>query len=73
VPPERLARLLLVGSLLLVAIAQVVEGVGALGVEAAHDAGVALGRVAFPLALLAFVGALGVGVAKSRQGRAPDR
>lgn len=73
VPPERLARLLLVGSLLLVAIAQVVEGVGALGVEAAHDAGVALGRVAFPLALLAFVGALGVGVAKSRQGSAPDR
>lgn len=73
VPPERLARLLLVGSLLLVAAAQLTEGIGALGLEAAHDAGVALGRIAFPLVLLAVVGALGVALAKSRQGGAPGR
>ncbi len=73
VPPERLARLLLVGSLLLVAVAQVTEGIGALGLDAAHDAGAALGRVAFPLTLLAVVGALGVALAKSRQGGAPGR
>ena len=68
VPPERLGRLLLVGSLLLVAVAQGIEGVGALGLDAAHDAGEALGRIAFPLVLLALVGALGIGLAKSRQG-----
>jgi hypothetical protein len=73
VPPERLARLLLVGSLLLVAIAQVTEGIGALGLDAAHDAGAALGRVAFPLVLFGLVGALGVALAKSRQGGAPGR
>ncbi len=73
VPPERLARLLLVGSLLLVSLAQLIEGVGALGSDAAHDAGVALGRIAFPLVLIAVVGALAVGLAKSRQGGAPDR
>lgn len=73
VPPERLARLLLVGSLLLVAVAQLTEGFGALGLDAAHDAGVALGRIAFPLALLGVVGAFGVALAKSRQGRAPGR
>lgn len=73
VPPERLARLLLVGSLLLVAVAQVVEGIGALGLDAAHDAGAALGRIAYPLALLGLVAALGVAIAKSRQGGAPGR
>lgn len=73
VPPERLARLLLVGSLLLVALAQVTEGVGALGLESAHDAGAALGQVAFPLALLAVVAGLGVGLAKSRQGGGTGR
>ncbi len=73
VPAERLARLLLVGSLLLVAVAQLIEGIGALGFDAAHDAGVALGRIAFPLALIGLVGALGVALAKSRQGGTPDR
>lgn len=73
VAPERLARLLLVGSLLLLALAQLIEGVGALGSGAAHDAGVALGRIAFPLVLIAVVGALAVGLAKSRQGGEPDR
>ena len=72
-PPERLARLLLVGSLLLVAVAQLIEAVGAAGLDVAHDVGSALGRVAFPLVLLAVVGALGVGLAKSRQGSAPGR
>jgi hypothetical protein len=73
VPPERLARLLLVGSLLLVAVAQVVEGIGALGLDAAHEGGAALGRIAYPLALLGLVAALGVAIAKSRQGGAPGR
>lgn len=73
VPPERLARLLLVGSLLLVAVAQLIEGIGALGLDAGHDAGVALGRIAFPLALLAIVAALGVALAKSRRRGSPDR
>jgi len=73
VPPERLARLLLVGSLVLVAVAQLTEGIGALGLDAAHDAGAALGRVAFPVVLLALVGALGVALAKSRQGGSPGR
>lgn len=72
-PPERLARLLLVGSLLLVAVAQLVEGIGALGPGGVHDAGETLGRIAFPLALLAVVAALGVGIAKSRQGGTPGR
>ena len=73
VPPERLARLLLVGSLVFLAAAQLIEGIGALGLDAAHDAGAMLGRVAFPLVLLAVVGALGVALAKSRQGGAPGR
>lgn len=73
VPPERLARLLLVGSLDLLAVAQLVEGIGALGLDAAHDAGAALGRGAFPLVVLALVAALGVGLAKSRQGGAAGR
>jgi len=72
-PPERLARLLLVSAFLLVTLAQLIEGMGALGLDAAHDAGVVLGRIAFPLTLLALVGALGVGLAKSRQRDAPDR
>lgn len=73
VPPERLARLLLVGSLLLVAVAQLTEGIGALGIDAAHDTGATLGRIAFPLTLLAVAGAFAVALAKSRQGGAPDR
>lgn len=73
VPPERLARLLFVGSLLLVAVAQLTEGIGALGIDAAHDAGAALGRIAVPLAVVGLVGALGVALAKSRQGGSPDR
>lgn len=73
VPPERLARLLLVGSFVLLAVAQLVEGIGALGLDAAHDAGAALGRVAFPLVLIAVVAALAIGLAKSRQGGAPGR
>jgi hypothetical protein len=73
VPPERLARLLLVGALLLVATAQLIEGIGAHGLDAAHDAGVALGRIAFPLALLGVVGGLAVALARSRQGGTPGR
>jgi hypothetical protein len=73
VPPERLARLLLVGSLALVAIAQLFEAVGALGSEGVHDVGADLGRVAFPLVLIAVVAAFGVGLAKSRQGSGPGR
>ncbi|HWN21443.1 MAG TPA: hypothetical protein VNP93_05685 [Gaiellaceae bacterium] len=72
-PPERLARLLLVGSFVLVAVAQLIEGIGALGLDAAHDAGAALGRVAFPLVLIAIVAALAIGLAKSRQGGASGR
>jgi len=65
VPPERLARVLLVGSLLLVAVAQLLQGAGALGSGALDDAGVALGRLAYPLVLVAAVAAVGVAFAKS--------
>jgi hypothetical protein len=67
VPPERLARVLLVGALLLVAVAQLLQGAGALGSGWLEDAGVALGRLAYPLVLVAAVAAVAVAFAKSQR------
>jgi hypothetical protein len=69
VPPERLARVLLVGALLLAAAAQLLQACGAGGPDALEDAGVALGRLAYPLVLVAAVAAVAVAFAKS--GRRP--
>lgn len=64
-PPERLARLLLVASLALVAVTQLALAVGAAGLEPAHPAGETVGRLAYPLLLLAVAGAVGAALAKS--------
>lgn len=65
VPPERLARVFLVGSLLLAAVTQLLLAFGALGPELLDDVGTAVGRIAYPLVLLAVVAAIGVAFAKS--------
>ena len=67
VPPERLARVFLVGSLLLAAATQLLLAFGALGPDFLSDAGDVLGRIAYPLVLLAVVAAIGVAFAKSQR------
>jgi hypothetical protein len=64
--PERLARLLVVAAFLLLALAQLLAGIGAWS-DVANDAGGALSRLAVPLALLAAVAALGALLARSRR------
>lgn len=65
-PAERLARALVAGAFLLLATAQLLAALGSWS-DAAADAGDALSRLAFPLALLAAVAALGALLARSRQ------
>jgi hypothetical protein len=65
VPPERLARVFLVGSLLLAAIVQLLQALGALGPDLLGDVGTAIGRVAYLLVLLAVVASIAVLFAKS--------
>ena len=67
VPPERLARVFLVGSLLLAAATQLLLAFGALGPDFLSDAGDVLGRIAYPFVLLAVVAAIGVAFAKSQR------
>lgn len=69
VPPERLARALLISSLLFAGAAQLLEASGALGADRLHDVGSSLGRLAVPLVLLALAGAVGVALAKSSRAR----
>jgi drug/metabolite transporter (DMT)-like permease len=66
VPPERLARAVVVGAFLLVGIAQLLAGVGT-WVDVAESAGAALSRLAFPLALVAAVAGFAALLARSRR------
>jgi hypothetical protein len=68
VPPERLARALVAGAFLLLALAQLLVGLGSWS-DTAADAGDALSRVAFPLVLLAAAGGFGALLARSRRGQ----
>ena len=66
VPPERLARALVVGAFLLVGVAQLLAGLGT-WLDAAESAGDALSRLAFPLALVAAVAGFAALLARSRR------
>ena len=66
VPPERLARAIVVGAFLLVGVAQLLAGLGT-WLDAAESAGDALSRLAFPLALVAAVAGFAALLARSRR------
>jgi hypothetical protein len=66
VPPERLARALVVGAFLLLALAQLLAAIGT-WLDPAEGVGAALSRLAFPLALLAAVAGLAALLARSRR------
>ena len=66
VPAERLARALVVAAFLLVALAQLLAGLGT-WLDAAESPGDALSRLAFPLALVAAVAAFAALLARSRR------
>jgi drug/metabolite transporter (DMT)-like permease len=67
IPPERLARVFLVGSLLLAGATQLLQAFGALGPDVLTDVGEALARIAYALVLMAVVAAIGVAFAKSQR------
>lgn len=67
VPPERLARALVVGAFLLLTLAQLLAGLEPWS-EGAGDAGTGLSRLAVPVALLAAAGGFGALLARSRRG-----